>query len=311
MSDILRGKHQTIQELHRSARKNYSRRRTLMFGIDDTYQIDLVEMIPYAKENKGFKYILTVIDIFSKFAWALPIHSKTGKNVTMEISKIFKSGRVPKHIHSDNGKEFYNKDFQELMKRYKINHYSTFSTMKAAIVERFNRTLKTKMWKRLHLRGCYKWFDILQDIIKEYNNTKHSTIRMQPIRVKKRHEKLLLSTVYKYEAHFQSPKFREGENVRISKYKHVFEKGYTPNWTTEIFKIDKVQLTTPATYLLKDFNNEVVLGSFYEEELQRVKYPDIYLIESVLKRRGNKRYVRWLGFDDSHNSWISKNDLQD
>lgn len=282
-----------------------------MVGIADTYQIDLVEMIPHAKENRNFKYILTVIDIFSKYAWAVPIKSKTGKDVTTAMSTILNAGNVPKNIHSDMGKEFYNTHFRALMHRHKINHYSTFSTMKAAIVERFNRTLKTRMWKEMHYNGTYKWITILPDIVHAYNHSEHRTIKMRPSDVNKRNEKSLLHTVYLYKNELPlKNNFNVGDHVRISKYKNAFEKGYEPQWTTEIFSISKIQRTHPITYFLKDYQGNEIKGAFYEMELQKVLHPDFYLIEKILKKRNNQIYVKWLGFDSSHNSWIDQNNIE-
>lgn len=303
---------QVIDELYRNARRNYQRRKVIMHGVNDTYQIDLVEMIPYTKFNKNFKYILTVIDIFSKYAWAVAVKTKSSKDVTIAMSKILETGNIPRNIHSDRGKEFYNSEFKQLINRFNINLYSTYTSLKASIVERFNRTLKTKMWKQLHLNGSYKWIDILPQLIETYNNTKHSTIKMLPIKAhtnNMRIQQQLLRTVYSYKNEMKLAKFKVGENVRISKQKHQFEKGYTANWTGEIFTIHKVQQTAPITYLLRDYKGEQIAGAFYEEELQIVKFPNVYIIEKIIKRRGDQIYVKWLGFDDSHNSWISKNNI--
>lgn len=281
-----------------------------MVGIGDTYQIDLMDLNQYAKENKNFKYILTVVDIFSKYAWTIPTKSKNAKDVTCAMDKILSAGNVPKNIHSDQGTEFYNSQFKKLMKDYRINHYSTFSIKKAAMCERLIKTLKQKLWKELHMRGSYKWYDLIDRIVLEYNNTKHHTIKMKPNEVKKRDEKRLLNSVYMYNNFMKPNKFNAGDYVRISKYKSAFEKSYTPNWSTEIFQISKVQRTQPVTYLLKDYQSNYIKGSFYNEELQRVKYPDVYLIEKIIKRKGDKIYVKWLGFDSTHNSWINKNDMK-
>lgn len=303
-------KRQVVEELHRNARKNFTRRKTVMYGIADTFQIDLVEMIPFAKQNRSYKYILTVIDIFTKFAWAFPVKTKSARDVTYAMNKLFQMGHIPKNIHSDQGKEFYNSEFKELLRKHNVNHFSTFSSMKAAIVERFNRTLKSKMWKYFNLHSTNKWVNILQTLIDKYNNTKHSTIKMKPKDVKKRHEKKLLNTIYKYDEYLKKPKFSVGDSVRISKFKHLFEKGYTPNYGAEIFKIVRVAHTQPITYLLNDYQNNEIQGTFYEQELQKVKYPDIYLFEKIIRRQGNKLLVKWLGFDSSHNSWISENDIK-
>lgn len=303
-----------VNELHRNARKNFNRRCFEMRGIDDTFQADLIEMIPYAKQNKNYKYILTVIDVFSKFAWAIPIKSKTGKEVTKAMQFVFISdNRIPKNLHTDQGKEFYNSNFNLLMNQNKINHYSTFSKLKASIAERFNRTLLTKLWKYFSFQGTYKWINILKNIVNDYNNTKHRTINMKPIDVNKNNEKILLSTVYKKNntlfVNHEKNQFKKNDFVRISKYKHIFEKGYTPNWTTEIFKIYKVQKTNPVTYLIKDLNEKKIKGSFYQYELQKTKYPNIYLIEKIVRTKGNQLYVKWLGFSNDYNSWINKKDF--
>lgn len=302
---------QVVNELHRSARKNFERRRTDMIGINDTYQIDLVEMIPYASENRNFKYILTVIDIFSKYAWAIPIKTKNKTDVTNGMLSILKSGSIPKNIHSDMGTEFYNSVFQNVMKKYQINHYSTFSVMKASIVERFNRTLKTKMWKKLHFQGSYKWVNILHEIVDNYNNSKHSTIRMKPIDVKRSDENRLLSTVYNYKNSMHKPKFQLGDSVRISKFKSIFSKGYTPNWTSEIFRVFEIKYTQPVTYFIKDYQGNEIKGGFYGYELQKAMHPDVYLVERIIRSKGSKIYVKWLGFDQTHNSWIDRLDLVD
>lgn len=302
---------QVVNELHRSARKNFERRKTLMIGIGDTYQIDLMDLNQHAKENKNYKYILTVVDIFSKYAWAIALKTKTGKEVTDAMKSILIGGNVPKNIHSDQGTEFYNSQFQKLMQEYHINHYSTFSVKKAAMCERLIRTLKQKLWKQMHFRGSYNWIDLIDGVVQDYNNTKHHTIKMKPKDVRKKHEKPLLKTVYKYKNKMKPLKFQTGQFVRISKYKSAFDKSYTPNWSAEVFKIRKVQRTQPVTYLLKDYQQNEIKGAFYTEELQKVFFPDVYLIEKIIKERGNKYYVKWLGFDSSHNSWVNKDSVED
>ena len=154
-----------VEELHKPARRRYKRRKYDIRGIDETCQADLVEMIPYSNENKGFRYLLTVIDIFSKYAWAVPMKSKTGNDVTIAMESILKHGRVPHNLQTDQGKEFYNSNFQNLMKKYKINLYSSHSNLHASICERFNRTLKNATWMKFSLQGSYKWLDILPELV--------------------------------------------------------------------------------------------------------------------------------------------------
>lgn len=299
-------KRKLVKELHKPIRKNFKRRRTVIKGLDDLWQSDLGQMDMYAGYNKNFKYFLVVIDCFSKFVWALPIKNKTGEEVTKAFETILKQ-RHPQNLQTDQGKEYFNVKFKNLMKKYNINHYNTYSCKKAAIAERVIRTIKEKLFKYFSLNGSYRWIDILSGIVADYNNTIHKTIKMKPIDVSKTNESKVLKSAYNFIKLSTMPrKFSEGDIVRISKAKHVFDKGYTPNWTTELFKIAKVKITNPPTYLLEDMEGRPISGCFYEQELQKTSQPDIYLVEKVIRRRGNKVYVKWLGFDDTHNSWIDK-----
>lgn len=301
---------QLVNELHKPVRKNFKRRRTIIKALDDLWQADLAEMGNYSRENRKNRYILVVIDCFSKFVWAKPIKNKSGPEVTQAMDEIFKeSKRTCKNLNTDQGTEFYNVYFKNLMKKYNVNHYSTYSVKKAAIVERVIRTLKERLYKYFSLNGSYRWIDILSDIVKDYNNRRHRTIGMKPCDVTKSNEKQILNSVYNHIKLTSSRRYKVGDIVRISKNKHVFKKGYTPNWTTELFKIVKVRITNPTTYLLEDLQGRPISGGFYEEELQKTKNPDVYLVEKVMRKRGKKVYIKWLGLDDSHNSWIDSDNI--
>lgn len=310
---------QVVQEIHRYARKNFPRRKFTMRGIADTLQADLIEMQPHKRENLGYRYILIAIDVFSKMAYTEPLKDKTGVEVTRAMERIIQKvmrqharNRI-NNLQTDDGKEFFNQSMKRLMEKYRINHYSTFSAMKASIVERLIRTIKRKIYQQFSLRGRYKWIDIIDDLVDEYNNSKHRTIRMAPYDVSSRNEQRLLDTVYNYVRTIpfikKNNKFKVGDHVRLSKYKHVFEKGYLPSWTTEVFKISKIQNTVPITYLLVDWEGNEIKGGVYAEEMQLVKYPDVYLVEKILRKRNGKVYVKWLGFDNRFNSWINENDV--
>nr|XP_012234375.1 PREDICTED: uncharacterized protein LOC105679122 [Linepithema humile] len=165
------------------------------------------------------------------------------------------------------------------------------------------------MWKFFTLTGSYRWIDDLPRLVLEYNGRKHHTIGMRPIDVTPEIAKGLLSTVYSNVKIAAPAKFRMGDPVRVRKFKTVFEKGYTPNWSTEVFKIATVQRTNPVTYLIKDYCEDPVTGGFYEYELLKTAQPDVYLVEKVLRRKDDKVFVKWLGFDNSHNLWINKDDV--
>ncbi|XP_049818037.1 uncharacterized protein LOC126264375 [Aethina tumida] len=158
-------------------------------------------------------------------------------------------------------------------------------------------------------QGNYKWLKILPEIVLKYNSTKHTTIGMKPIDVTTKNEQPLLKTAFNHIKIYRGSKFKVGDKVRVSKYREAFNKGYTPNWSNEIFTVEKVNLTHPTTYILQDDHQDRIMGGFYEHELQLAKYPDIYLVEKVLKRKGNKAYVKWFGLPTNQNSWVNKNDL--
>lgn len=298
-----------VNELHRPARKNYPRRRVIIKGIDDLWQADLLELQPHAQDNEGQRYVLLVIDCLSKFVWYAGLKTKTAKDVTEGFEKILIDAypRKPRHLQTDEGKEFHNRSMKALLDRHSINFYSTASNLKACIVERVIRTLKTWLWKEFAIRGSYKWIDIFYTkIVRKYNHRIHRSHQMAPVKVKgKVKEAQALRMLYPSKPKARPPRYRVGDYVRISKRKGDFEKGYTPSWSAEIFKIAKVKKTNPPTYILLDRKTEEeIKGGFYEEELQLTKFPNTYLVEKVLKRRGNREFVKWLGFDSRHNSWI-------
>ena len=191
--------------------------------------------------------------------------------------------------------------------------FSTENKEKSSVCERWNHTIKTKMWKQFTVQGNTACIDILPKILKQYNNTKHSCIKMPHIEAsKKKNESTLYFNLHgDMEQLSSKPKFQVGDKVRISKYKRkVFDKGYTPNWTEEIFLIDKIQSTNPITYSLKDLNNEEIQGSFYEPELLKAKQ-DIFHIDKVIWRNYKKRQalVSWKGYSDDFNFWVPLKDF--
>ena len=303
-------KEQVVNEIHKNTRKNFPRRHVVQKDIDDLWQADLIDLQFISKYNSGNNYILIIIDTFSKFAWAIPLKKKTKELVSKKFDVLLASiKRCPKNLQTDLGKEFYNEAMIKICKKYGINHYSTYSMKKASIVERLIRTIKSRLFKKFSLKGSYKWIDgTLKTVMDEYNHTKHSTIGITPLEVNDSNKKEILA---RYKRLFAFPnknknKLKVGDFVRISKYKGAFEKGYTANWSTEIFKIVSVKNTKPQTYLIEDTRHQPILGSFYAQELQKTKYPDVYLVEKVIKKQKNKVLVKWLGLPPSENSWIHK-----
>jgi hypothetical protein len=307
-------KKKIVEEIHKQARRHFPRRKIVVKSIRDLFQCDLIDMTPYAKDNTNYKYVLIVIDCFSKMVYAEAMKTKRGSETAEAMRRILKRSGKPRLVQSDLGTEFYSPEFRALMKEFNIRHYSTYSVIKASMAERVIRTIKGRLFKEFSYLGSYRWIDILKDVVNSYNNTRHRTIGMKPNEVNKDNEQYLLRTVYARKTKIPArkrflSKLGEGEHVRISRYRHVFAKSYHPGWTTEIFKIRKVQQTTPVSYLLEDMTGKPIEGAFYAQELQRTRLVNDYLIEKVLRKRGDELYVKWLGFGDEHNSWISKNDV--
>lgn len=294
--------------LHKPAARKIKRNKVQVFYIDQTWQMDLVDVQSLAKHNQGSKYILTVIDLFSKFAFARPLKNKSGPVVLEAVKNIFeKSGREPDNVHSDQGTEFTQTELKRYLASRGIHIYSTFSEMKASVVERFNRTLKSKMWRYFTHSNSYKYLDVLQDLVASYNSSPHRSLGgVAPINVKEENQLEI------WEAHHAQPprtkpprfKFNIGDIVRISRNKGVFEKGYTTNWSEEYFKVSRRLMRRPPTYRLRDLNGEELMGVFYEREMQKITPPDEHIVEKILRKRGNRYLVKWRGWPSSFNSWV-------
>lgn len=181
-------KKQETYTLHRPARRRYPTNRVIVGGKDDQFQADLVDMSSLSKYNKGFHYLLTVIDILSKYAFVIPLKTKSGEELTVAFKKIFKTGRVPAKLQSDHGTEFLNQKLQSYLRKKKVHFFATNSETKASVIERFNRTLKNKMYRYFTYKNTWKYVDVLPNLVKAYNNSFHRSIKMKPSQVNKRNE---------------------------------------------------------------------------------------------------------------------------
>ena len=218
-----------------------------------------------SRYNKGIRFLLCVIDIFSKYAWVVPLKDKKGVSIVTAFQSILKqSNRKPNKIWVDKGSEFYNASFKKWFRDNDIAMCSTHNEGKSVVAESFIRTLKSKIYK--HMISISKNVDIdkSDDIVDEYNNTYHTTIKMKPINVK---DNTYINT--NKGINNKDPKLKVGDHVRISKFKNIFAKGYTANWSEEVFVIKKVKNAVPWTYVINDLNGEEITGTFYEKELQK------------------------------------------
>ena len=295
---------QLAEELHKPIIKNFKRRKVYSSFKDNIWGVDLADMQLISKYNKGIRYLLCVIDLFSRYSWVIPVKNKKGESIVEGFKKILDdSNRKPYKIWVDHESEFYNNKRNSFLKENDIEMYSTFNEVKSVVAERFIKTLKNKIYKHMTTTGKNVYIDDLDDIVKKYNNTVHSSIKIKPKDVTDDS-----FVEYSEEANKKTPKFKVGDNVRISKYKNIFAKGYRPNWPEDVFVVNKVQNNVPWTYSINDLNGEEIKGSFYKKELKKINQKE-FRIEKVIKKKGDKLYVKWKGYNNSFNSWIDKKDI--
>ncbi len=302
---------QDTYTLHKLPPRNFKRNRVIVYAVDQQWQGDLADLSSLSRYNKGYKYLLVCIDILSKYAFVIPLKTKKGTEIVSAFKTIFASNRKPRTLQTDKGTEFLNKHFQNFLKEQGVRFFTTGNETKASVVERLNRTLKNKMYRYFTHRSTLKYIDILPQLVQSYNNSYHSSIKRAPSSVHSGNEREVWEVLYndniKTDYKF---KFKIGDQVRISKSKRKFEKGYLPNFSDEIFTVYKRHMRYPPVYTLKDYNGELLQGTFYEAELQKVVKPAdaLFRIEKVLKtrkRHGRTQYlVRWQGYSDKFDSWV-------
>lgn len=295
--------------LHKSARVRFRKGKTYSKGPRDLFQIDLVDLVIISSHNDGYRYLLTCIDIFTKQAWAIPVRTKSARDVTDAFEKILRDGCKPNMVQSDKGTEFLNSTFQSMLKRHDIKFYTSENEdIKAAIVERFNRTLKSKMYRYFTAKNTRRYVDVLPDLLHNYNYTHHRSIDMAPVEVDNTNEDLVRARLYPLKPKSYKWKYNVGDRVRITMRRQPFRKGYLGRWSEEIFEVDARLPTVPVTYRLKDLAGDVIKGKFYEPEIQKVVKDDEYFdVEKILKTRkraGRIEYlVKWFGYPSIFNSW--------
>jgi hypothetical protein len=310
---------QNAYTLHKSVRRKFPRARYSVQNIDDLWEADLVDLRSIKAYNDGYAYLLVVIDVLSKFAWVEPIPDKTAVAVAGAFERVLASSeRCPIYLQTDKGKEFLGVPFQKLLAGKNVRYRTTRNPdIKAAVVERFNRTLKERMWRYFTHKNTHRYVDILPQLVRAYNDASHSTIKMAPSRVTLENAAVARSNMENARGGARGEtkqRFRAGELVRISKAKGAFRKGYEANWTEEVFRIRRVLTRAPVVYELEDLRGEEIDGLFYDAELQRViKGNDVSTIDKIIRTRGKGRskklFVSWRGYPEKFNSWIAASSL--
>ena len=280
---------QDTYTLHKPIRKRFPRNRILVSGIDDQWEADLIDVQTIQSKNNSYKYILTVIDSLSKYAWAIPLKDKSADSMVKAFNSIFKE-RIPRKIRTDRGKEFLCQKLQKLFKEKRIIFFTSNNETKAAIVERFNRTLRTKLWKYFTTKNSQRYLEVLPKIVYSYNHRVHSSIGIAPIRVDAYNAESVWRKLYQYpfKRKYKKACLKEGDLVRISKAKNIFEQGYKSNWTKEIFVVKRVLKKNLPEYKLHDLKGEEIIGTFLDIELQRVTISTPSVNRTQTKQSENK-----------------------
>ena len=308
--------------LHRNVVRKFKRNPVIAKFHKDLAQADLIDVSRYAKNNDGVTFILTLIDVFSKYAFAVPIKRKTAAEMTKALEEIFETYR-PSNLQSDEGKEFTNACVQRLLKDYLINFYlAKNERIKCAVVERFQRTFMSKMHKYFTSKGTTRFIEVIPDLISSYNNAFHRSLRMTPIEATQCDTETVFKNLYGFKSLRGLLKRREkekskrvvGDHVRIPEQKHKFQKGYTQNFTDEIYTVTSVnQALEKPVYGLKTYKGDVIKGNFYPRELQKVRNEDKYRVVVLKERkrgRGKQYLMRWENFPDVAPEWISASRLE-
>ena len=270
------------EELNKSVINKFPRKKIIVNYIDEIHSCDLVDMVKYSRMNKGYKYIFTNIDVFSKYAWSFPI-------------------------------KFFSNEMLKFFEDHNIKIYYTNSNLDAVVIERFNKFLRELMMKEFVKNNNTVCYNILPKLIKFYNNRYHNTIKDKPININKSNEKYIKNTVYAYDIINKIPKFKINDIIRISlKRRELFDKPSSNiKWSEELFKIHSINKSNVISYKIKDMNNEIMQGSFYEKELQlsKMKEDGLYTIEKIIRKNKDRYFVKWINYSNDFNSWINKNDI--
>ena len=307
--------------LHKPLRRNFPRNRVVVGGLGLEYDCDLSDMTRLKRYNRGYSFFLVMIDDFSKYLYTRALKSKTAKEVTSAVDEILSEMKDPPDvIRTDQGGEFVNRLFRDLLSSKDIRLWITQNEKKANIAERCLKTIKNRMYRYFTLTQTLNWVDVLPQITESYNKSFHRSIGMPPEDVNQENEDAVWERLQRVRplGEVREFKFDIGDKVRISVLRKAFEREYDIKWTVEHFIVaDQFYKEDIPKYLLKDYNNVEISGSFYEDELQKVDVgPDtIYRVERVIRRRtvrGQRQaYVKWWGWGSQFNSWIPEADLQD
>ena len=324
-------KSQDVYTMHRRVVRKFKRNKVYVEKMDAQWDVDLMDMNEYAPENNGVRYVLMSIDVFSRYGWAVPLKSKRAADVMKGFDSLLQksNGRKPIKIRTDHGGEFVSGTMKRWFRQHNILHSVTYNEVKANYVERWIKTIKSRIVKLFQHKHKLEYVQYLDDVVKGYNQTYHTSIKMKPAAVSKNNEQYVWETLYvdpflkedrkkgkQKKKRRKKLAYKVGDEVRISYLRQLFDRHYDQRWTGEVFTITKAWWRDGLPiYELKDYNDEEVKGTFYEQELQPVTLDkdQPFKVEKVLGTRGRgakkELYVKWLNWPKKYNSWIKSTDV--
>ena len=317
-------KEQTTHLIHSTPQRLFKTEHIIVEHIDEQWDSDIIQLDDLARYNKGYKYILICIDIFSRYTWARALKSKRSADVATVFTDIVNtSNRLCKSLRTDQGGEYTGAPFQKMLKDKGINHIIAYGRHKASYSERFNRTLENKLFKYFYEQQTVMYIDVLDDVMRSYNNTVHSSINMAPADVNTENSHDVYERVYipilnrwaKTPVRFT---LNIGNIVRLSLAVRPFSRGYHEKWTEELFTVYNRIPSHPPRYKVQDLNGDKIKGSFYTEELMLTPIQELnditYKIDRVIstkKVKGRKfSLIKWYGYSDKFNTYIPSTSVQ-
>ena len=310
--------------LNRSVRRKFPRNSVTVEGIDSQWDLDLADLVLLERSNDGYKYFLLAIDIFSRYVWVRPLRTKYAKEIVTVLKSILAEGRQPQLIRTDGGREFQNATVKRFLAEQDIHLFSTYNETQANYAERAIKTIKSKLYRYLISRNTLRYINVLQDLVKSYNRTKHSSLGRPPATVNKKNEsevrvdQYLLRRTPKNDEDYpkQKMKFKIGDKVRVSYTRDAFDREYGQRWSNEVFFVaEKRRRSGIPIYKLTDWQGDPIKGTFYQQQLQKVDVTDqdIFKIEKILKRRqrnGRREVlVKWTNWGNKFNQWIDESSI--
>ena len=309
--------------LHREYKRPKYRNPFFIYSLRQQIQMDLIDISQLSKYNDGVTFLLIVIDTFSKKAWIEPMENKSAKISLQKIQKVIgEMNHPPKSIFFDKGTEFKNKLVRSFLEKENIKIIHPFSETKAALVERFNRTIQDLIYRYLTENETFRYIDVLKKLLETYNNRGHRTLKyLTPNQAELDiNQTKVLNALNEHYTKFvllnkKNSKYSVWQTVRIKTLPNKFDRGYNERFAREHFKIIKIKKNMPIDmYILKSLdNNEIIQGGFYSNEIQPIDTSKGVFKMTILKSRRRKgklqHFVHWRDYGDQHDQWIDAETL--